>query len=111
MIMVEWFNKLSNAEKIAVAAIVVPVAFAVVCGLFKLIKWLLGKENSPATQQKTIHQKGSRNKAAVIDGSGNTANIAEGDIHTGIDSETALTILVETSAKLGRSQEENKQLR
>ena len=82
MLMVEWFNNLTDANKIA---IVVPVGLAAICGLFGLFKWLLGKQNGPTSQQKTIHQKGSGNKAAVIDGCGNTANIAERDIHTGIN--------------------------
>ncbi len=45
--MVEWFNNLSDANKIA---IIVPVGLAVIVGLFKLCKWLLGKNNGPALE-------------------------------------------------------------
>ena len=85
MLMVEWFENLSEGWQTAIFGAGVAVALAVIGGLFALFKWLVGKKDFPPPQQKTIHQKGSVNKAAVIDGSGNTANIAGRDIHTGIN--------------------------
>ena len=83
--MVEWFKNLSEGWQTAIFGAGVAVALAVIGGLFALFKWLVGKKDIPPPQQKTIHQKGSVNKAAVIDGPGNTANIAGRDIHTGIN--------------------------
>ncbi len=85
MLMVECFKNLSEGWQTAIFGAGVAVALAVIGGLFALFKWLVGKKDFPPPQQKTIHQKGSGNKAAVIDGSGNTANIAGRDIHTGIN--------------------------
>jgi len=45
--MVEWFNNLTDANKIA---IVVPVVIAVIAGLVGLSKWLLGKKDGPAPE-------------------------------------------------------------
>ncbi len=83
--MVEWFKNLSEGWQTAIFGAGVAVALAVIGGLFALFKWLVGKKDGPPPQQKTIHQKGSGNKATVIDVSGNTANIAGRDIHTGIN--------------------------
>ncbi len=52
--MVDWFIKLSNAERIAVAAIVVTVGLAAFKGLFALCKWLFGKKDGPAPQGAII---------------------------------------------------------
>jgi tetratricopeptide (TPR) repeat protein len=104
--MLKWFKNLSDANKIA---IVIPVALAAIAGLFGLFKWLSPKKDAPAPQQKTIHQEGTSHTASTIDGDKNI--IAGGNVSTGIDSEAALTILVDTSAKLGRSEAENTRLR
>jgi len=105
MRMIKWFKNLSDANKIA---IVVPVGLAVIGGLFGLFK-LFEKPSVSIIQQDTIHQEGSGHTAGTIEGDRNI--IAGGDVSTGLDSEAALTILVETSAKLGRSEAENEQLR
>jgi len=106
--MLEWFKKLSEGWQTAIFGAGVVVALAVIGGLFALLKWLFRKKDDPAPQQKTIHQKGSGNKAAVINASGSTANIAEGDIHTGIDGDLALKQLVRVSKQAGQSEEKNK---
>ena len=49
--MVEWFNNLTDANKIA---IVVPVGLALLAGLFGLFKWLSGKKDGPAPQGAII---------------------------------------------------------
>jgi tetratricopeptide (TPR) repeat protein len=102
---IEWFENLSTDNWIAVAGIVVPIIVAAVVGLFKLFH----KEPDSLTQQKTIKQKGNRHTAIIADG--NKVNIAGRDIHTGIESKDALNVLVETSAKLGRSEKEKEQLK
>ena len=81
--MIEWFNDLSNAEKIAVIAILVPVSLAVVKGLFVLFKWLFRKKNPPSTPVNKIDQPGSDNTAIIA--VNNKGNIAAGDIKTGIN--------------------------
>ena len=60
---------------------------------------------APPAQHKKIKRNGNKNKA--INANGNKGNIAVGDIHTGIESEAALTTIVEISTKLGRSEKEN----
>ncbi len=105
MIAIEWFRNLSSDNWIAIAAIAVPVVVAAIVGLFKLFS----KKTDSTAQQKTIKQKGKKHTAIIADG--NKGNVAGGDIHTGIDSKEALDTLVDTSAKLGRSEKENEQLR
>jgi tetratricopeptide (TPR) repeat protein len=103
---IEWFNNLSNADKIA---IVVPVGLAFLGVLFAFLKWLFSKKTDPPIKQRSIEQNGNKNKAIIADG--NKGNIAGGDIHTGIESEAVLTSIVEISTKLGRTEKENEQLR
>ncbi|HUU15743.1 MAG TPA: hypothetical protein VMW72_01225 [Sedimentisphaerales bacterium] len=98
--MVEWFKNLSEGWQTAIFGAGVAVALAVIGGLFALFKWLFGKKDGPPPQEKTIDQKGSGNKAAVIDGSGNTANIAGRDIHTGINEDVLNAALKALNAVL-----------
>ena len=44
--MIEWFDSLTNAEKIA---IVVPISLAAIGGLFGLLKWFFRKKDAPST--------------------------------------------------------------
>jgi len=105
MLMMEWFKDLSKGEWIAVASITVTVILAAIGGIIKLLR----KQKDSSTEEKTIHQEGSGQAAANIDGDKNI--IAGGYVNTGIDSKDALNTLVETSTKLGRSEKENEQLR
>ena len=95
MQVIGWFKNLSPANKIA---IVVPVVVVVIGGVFGLLK---------ALPKKTIPQ----DIDIVAEGNKGTINIAGRDIHTGIESEAVLNTLVETSAKLGRSEKENENLK
>ena len=87
--MVEWFKNLSEGWQTAIFGAMVAVALSFIGVLFALSKWLAGKKYGHHLQQKTTHQKGSGNKAAVIDvnGGGNITNVAGRDIHTGVDPE------------------------
>jgi len=78
VLMVEWFNNLTDANKIA---IVVPVGLAAIGVLFALFKWLFSK----SAKQKTIKQKGQGNTAIIFEE--NKGNVAGRDIHTGVDTE------------------------
>jgi hypothetical protein len=95
---VEWFNNLTDANKIA---IVVPIGIALIGGLFGLFKWLYKKGDASKTQ-KTFQQKDSGNKGAVIDSKGNIANIAGRDIHTGVNEEVLIAALKALNTVLSR---------
>ncbi len=47
MLMMEWFNNLTDGEKIAIAAIVATVSLMAIGGLFELFKGLFKKQNDP----------------------------------------------------------------
>jgi len=68
--MLKWFNNLTNAEKIAVAAIVVPVVVVVIGGLF-------GKKDDPSLPQPKIRQRGTDHTAVVAENDG--VAVAGGD--------------------------------
>jgi len=104
--MIEWFKNLSDVWKIAV---VTPVGFTAIGGLFALFKWLFSKKD--ATTLNTIQQQSVGSICITADETQDIAYAAEKDISPDVDTEQALNILVETSAKLGRTEEENKQLR
>ena len=93
ILMVEWFKNLSEGWQTAIFGAGVAIALAAI----GLLKWLFSKK------------EGVGSKAIMIDGGKNI--IAGGDVSTGIDSGAALRILVDTSSKLGRSQEESEQRR
>jgi len=79
--MIEWFENLTDSDKIS---IVIPIGIVIISGLFVLFKWLYKKGDASKTK-KTFQQKGSGNKDVVIDGGGNIANVAGRDIHTGVN--------------------------
>ena len=74
--MLEWFNNLSDANKIA---IVIPVGLAVIAGLFAWFKWLSGRIDGSGPQQETIHQEGGDHTAIVTDTIKGTTNITGGE--------------------------------
>lgn len=82
--MIEWFKNLDVAWQTAIFGAIIAIAIVVVSWLLKL---LLGQKSDLSKTQAKVHQKGSENKTAVIDGCGNTANIAGGDLHTGINAD------------------------
>ena len=103
--MIEWFKNLSNAEKIAVVAIVVPVCLAVIVGLFGLLEWPLGKEDGPESKGKIIHQEGSGHTAIVTEREG--ATVAGRDVNIGIKPDNFLDRYETTLKQLGQSEEKN----
>ena len=80
--MVEWFNNLSDGNKIA---IVIPVGIAGIGAIIGLFKWFFSKS------QKQIHQEGSHQTAGNIKGNNNI--VAGENTHTGTPPETLNTAL------------------
>jgi hypothetical protein len=75
--MLESFKNLSEGWQTRIFGAGVAVGLAVVGGLIKLIKWLFCKKKDPAPQQKTIHQEGSNNTAATMDGDKNIVAVGQ----------------------------------
>lgn len=98
--MMEWFKNLSEGWQTAIFAAAVAVFIATIGGIIKILR----KKDNTCNLQKKIHQEGSSQTDAAIDGDKNI--IAGGNVSTGIDSEAALNTLVKTSKDLGRTEEE-----
>lgn len=62
--MIEWFKKLNNTNRIAVAAIAIPIIFAAIGGIIKIF----GIKNAPSAPKTKINQFGSGHTAINIDG-------------------------------------------
>lgn len=109
--MVEWFKNLPEGWQTAIFAAGVTVGLAATGGLFGLFKWLSSKKGGPVARERIIEQEGKGQTAIIADNIKGVTNIAGGDNITGIDPKAALTMLVETSTRLGREQREKDQLR
>ena len=96
--MIEWFNNLSDANKIA---IVIPGATAVISGLFGLVIWLFAKKGK---SEKSRTNGGSN---TAINAKDNSGNVAGGDIHIGINAEELKTILSSHLKTVGTNQSNN----
>jgi tetratricopeptide (TPR) repeat protein len=68
------------------------------------------EKRTALSQRRWLFINKVHHAAPVTEGNVTATNVAGRDVHTGIDSKDALNTLVETSAKLGRSEKENEQL-
>ncbi|KKK54499.1 hypothetical protein LCGC14_3084100, partial [marine sediment metagenome] len=100
--MLDWFKDQSVQWQIAIFAAAVPIAFAIVNGLLKLLFGLFRKKDPPALQQD-IRQDGSGHTAANIDGGNNV--VAGRDVNTGIDPKHLLDCYGTAQKKIGQSEE------
>jgi tetratricopeptide (TPR) repeat protein len=106
--MIEWFKNLTDANKIAVVAVAVPIIIALISGIIKIFS---KKKDGTPTPEKGVKQSGSGHTAAIIDGSGHKTHIAGGDVKVGINGDAALNQLITISKEAGRSEGEVADLR